>query len=700
MKSIFLVFGCLMFSNLLFAKTPIRNLSKPHVLNELIVKYSDRSSLEDANKYIEGLGGTILHRFRSKGAFLTRFKDVTGDQELLTLAAKVSKNSAIEYVEANHFIYVDQFPNDPKFPELYGLSNTGQQGGTVGADIDAIKAWEVSRGSRDVLVAVIDTGVDYSHNDLENNYWSNPGEVGRDSAGRDKKSNGIDDDGNGYIDDWRGWNFVSNTNDPMDDHSVRHGTHCAGTIGAEGNNNLGVTGVNWHVSIVGLKFIGAGGFGTVADAVKAIEYATLIGVDITSNSWGGGDFSQTMYDAIEASAKKGILFVAAAGNMSSDTDEYSHYPSSYDLDNIVAVAAVDRNDQLASFSNFGLQSVDIAAPGVDILSCSSNNEYALLSGTSMATPHVAGAAALIKSVYPEFNYQNILDRLYSGVDFQAQLKLKVGTSGRLNIANSIEHDEIPPSAVSEVSLTKKDYMSVEMTWLPAGDDDHLGLASHYSLRYSEDPILTEQDWLSAREGAFSFIGSKESPKGRLSSLRFNYNGYLSIRARDNVGNLGPLGEPLPFETKRVNVLYQNLADSMSGTRATGSWDVENLGDSFGNVFSDSPKSNYSDNTESHLQIGPISVILGNEIGVSFFTKTALEKGYDFGFVEISFDQGSTWTQADLVTGFKAWHHRIKYLTALSDQVLVRFRLKTDKDLNEDGWFLDDVMIISKNQGPQ
>jgi len=695
MKSLILVLGGFVLANTVFARAPMRNLHKPHVAGELIIKYKDSSGIEETRKYITDLGGEVLHQFRSRGALLVRFKDVVDDRSLTAMASVVAENSLVEYVEANHLISINQLPNDPEFPELYGLNNTGQDGGTIGADIDVVKAWDISQGSKDVLVAVIDTGVDYSHRDLKNNYWNNSGEVGIDDTGRDKRSNGVDDDGNGYIDDWRGWNFFGKTNDPMDDHSAMHGTHCAGTIGAEGNNQFGVTGVNWQVSLVGLKFIGSGGTGSVADAVEAIEYASMMGVDITSNSWGGGGFSQTMYDAIKASGDKGVLFVAAAGNMSTDTDEYSHYPSSFDLDNIIAVAAVDRNDALASFSNFGLHSVDIAAPGVDILSCSANDEFKLLSGTSMATPHVAGAAALIKSVYPEFKYQSILDRLYSGVDIQSRLKSKIGSSGRINVANSIEKDEVPPNAVSVLSLDKKEFMAVEVSWQAAGDDEDKGLASHYTLRYSDRPIIGEKDWLEANEGSYVFTGTKQQPKARLGGLRFNYRGYLSIRASDNVGNLGPVGESLPFTTKDVDVLYQNLADSMTGVRASGSWNIESLESRNGMVFSDSPNSKYADSSESYLQFGPISLTVGNEVGVSFFTKTALEKGYDFAFVEVSFDQGNAWTQVDLITGFKAWDHRIKYLNAQSDQMLVRFRMKTDKDLNEDGWFLDDIMVISK-----
>ena len=222
---------------------------------------------------------------------------------------------------------------------------------------------------------------------------------GLDADGNDKQTNGIDDDGNGYVDDFRGWDFINGDNDPMDDHS--HGTHCAGTIGAVGNNGVGVVGVNWEVSLVGLKVFTGGGSTTTEALTEAIQYATTIGVDLTSNSWGGGAESEVLRTAIEDADKAGILFVAAAGNSSSDNDRFPHYPSSYDVDNIIAVASTDTNDQLSSFSSYGKESVDVAAPGTQIYSTIPNDGYGYKSGTSMATPHVAGLVALVKSVFTD-----------------------------------------------------------------------------------------------------------------------------------------------------------------------------------------------------------------------------------------------------------------------------------------------------------
>lgn len=337
-----------------------------------------------------------------------------------------SLSGVVHIAEPDFIVHTSLLPNDSSFSQLYGLHNTGQTGGTADADIDAPEAWEITTGSRAVRVGVIDTGIDYTHPDLAANMWTNLAEI----AG-----NGIDDDGNGYIDDVRGWDFVNNDADPMDDHY--HGTHCAGTIGGVGNNGSGVAGVNWQVSLVGLKFLSASGSGTTSDAVEAVSYANGLGLDFTSNSWGGGGYSQALYDAIAAANTAGHLFIAAAGNSARNTDASPNYPSGYDLPNIISVAATDHADQLASFSNYGVASVDLAAPGVNTVSTSPGNTYRTLSGTSMATPHVAGAAALLLSRQPGLAAPELKAALLNSVDLIPALSGRVLTQGRLNVASAL-----------------------------------------------------------------------------------------------------------------------------------------------------------------------------------------------------------------------------------------------------------------------
>jgi subtilisin family serine protease len=318
-------------------------------------------------------------------------------------------------------------PNDPYFTELWGLHNTGQSGGTPDADIDAPEAWSIGTGSSNIIVAIIDTGVDYIHPDLAPNMWVNTAEL--------SGSPGVDDDGNGYIDDIYGYDFYNEDGDPMDDNY--HGTHVAGTIGAVGNNGQGVAGVCWNVKIMALKFLDSGGSGYTADAIECIQYAILMGAKLSSNSWGGGAYSQALKDAIDAAGSANQLFIVAAGNNSSNNDTTPFYPASYTSDNIIAVLATDRYDNMSSFSNYGLTSVDIGAPGSDILSCQPGSNYQYLSGTSMATPHVSGAAALIWSFCPSMPYQQVKDILLQTADKIPAMAGRCVSNGRLNLYNAV-----------------------------------------------------------------------------------------------------------------------------------------------------------------------------------------------------------------------------------------------------------------------
>ncbi|MEI8122451.1 MAG: S8 family serine peptidase, partial [bacterium] len=320
--------------------------------------------------------------------------------------------------------------------ELMGMTNSSVTltilPAPIPGDIRATTAWDNSTGNREILVGIIDTGIDYNHEDLKDNIWVNPRETGLDAQGHDKRTNGSDNDGNGYTNDWHGWNFYADNNDPRDDQY--HGTHCAGTIGGAGNNLTGVAGVCWKVSMVSLKFLSSSGSGFNSDATEAVYYATRIGVRLTSNSWGGGGFDPDLYAAINDAGKSNILFVAAAGNAGTDNDGTPNYPSNFDCDNIVAVAATDSGDNLASFSCYGAASVDLGAPGVGILSCQPGNKYQLLSGTSMATPHVAGACALAWSRAPFWTGSQIKECILAAVDPIPALQDRCVTGGRLNIA--------------------------------------------------------------------------------------------------------------------------------------------------------------------------------------------------------------------------------------------------------------------------
>jgi len=319
-------------------------------------------------------------------------------------------------------------PDDPNYAQLWGMVK-------IGAPI----AWDVSQGSKEVVVAVLDTGILYTHEDLAANMWRNPGEI---------PANGSDDDGNGYVDDVYGIDTANNDSDPLDDEG--HGTHVAGTIGAVGNNTLGVVGVNWNVSIMALKFINNRGIGTTEDAVECLEYVFQmktrgVNVKVTNNSWGGPNFSQALLDSFDALGNAGILSCCAAGNggddgIGDDNDVTPDYPSSFDSPSIIAVAASDQNDRLAPFSNYGATSVDLAAPGVGILSTSraGTTAYITMQGTSMATPHVAGAAALLLSEGDWLTVETLRSIILSSVDTNPSLTGLVASGGRLNVGKAMQ----------------------------------------------------------------------------------------------------------------------------------------------------------------------------------------------------------------------------------------------------------------------
>ena len=363
--------------------------------------------------------------------------DLPRDLSVAEAVRAYEESPDVAYAEPNFKLQPAAAPNDPGYKNLWGLDNTGQTGGTPDADIDAPEAWNTTTGSPDTVVGVIDEGIDITHPDLRDNIWNNSGEV----AG-----NKIDDDDNGYVDDVNGYDFANNDAtvydpDPITGDGDEHGTHVAGTIAAVGNNGVGITGVNWDAQVAALKFLGPNG-GTVSDAIEAINYAVAEGMDISNNSWGGGGRSQALEDAIRRADNAGHIFIAAAGNGGSDgvgddNDATPQYPSSYGVPNVVAVAATDDTDRLASFSNFGASSVDLAAPGVGILSTLPGNSYGRYSGTSMATPHVAGVAALIKSQEPGLDDAQVKAKLLQYVDGKASLQGKVATDGRLNALRSL-----------------------------------------------------------------------------------------------------------------------------------------------------------------------------------------------------------------------------------------------------------------------
>ena len=412
---------------------------------ELLVRFKQGVSLDEIRRVAAAHHDQLEDEIESvKG--LSVIDDLDNTDPNVLAEQYRSMKDIVDYAEINSQVsfddpvpaefsaqYIDHpvpgLPDDPQFADQWALDNQGQENGKAGADISALEAWKKTHGSQEVVVAVLDSGVDYTHLDLRSNMWLRPDNVPA-----------YFDDELGSFNDQQGYNGTDPLTDPMDDNG--HGTHCAGIIGAEGDNSEGIAGINWHVQIMPLKFLGRGGFGTTADAIKAINYAIDrkkhgVNIRVINASWGSTANSKALEDAIRAAGDAGILFVAAAGNDGSDNDRRPHYPSNYDLPNVISVAALDRNDQLASFSNWGVKTVHVAAPGKDILSTWLGDAYRDASGTSMAAPQISGVAALILAKEPNLSVEKLKERILKSVDKLDSLNGKIASGGRIDAAKAV-----------------------------------------------------------------------------------------------------------------------------------------------------------------------------------------------------------------------------------------------------------------------
>jgi uncharacterized repeat protein (TIGR01451 family) len=487
-------------------------------------------------------------------------------EDTLAAVEALRKRSDVLYAEPDYIRRKDATPNDTRYAEQWALKNTGQSGGTAGADIHAEAAWDTTTGSRQVVVAVLDEGVDIDHPDLKDNIWTNPAEV----AG-----NGTDDDGDGFADDVHGWDFVHNDNvvfgdtagtyPPPSDYKGDvddHGTHVAGTIGATGNNGQGVAGVNWQVSILPVKVLGPNG-GATSDIIAGYDYVKKLrdlwdqsggtkgaNVRVTNNSYGGVEHSQAEQDAIHALAASQILFVAAAGNDTQDNDRFQHFPANYDEPNVISVAATDRFDTIAHFSDYGARTVHMAAPGEEVLSTTPFGTYSVFSGTSMAAPHVAGAAALLCAANPNISLARLRAALlYSGDTLPSLsptiIPPGVMTGRRLNLAAALasaaETDTTPPAAVGNFRVSAQSGRSITLSWTAPGDDGAAGSASLYELRFSDSDLSADPQFSQARRLVAPLPAAAGTAQSYTVKLPFRHtSGFVGIRAVDNAGNAGPI----------------------------------------------------------------------------------------------------------------------------------------------------------------
>jgi len=407
---------------------------------EILVKYRDGAvrSMNETQSAYQRLSVVNVERFQA--APFRNFEALTVNTGAISLeraADDLLRDPAVEYVQPNYILYAHEAELPPGGPAINKAPGDPSNAGDPAQDkvwgvakIAADKAWAKEKGSRRVIVAVIDSGIDYNHPDLADNMWRNP-------AAKRARRTGVDPSGGAISGDIVGWDFVENDERPYD--LSGHGTHCAGTIGAVGGNGKGISGVNKQVSLMAVRFLNASGSGSTTDAIKGIDYAISRGAKVLSNSWGGkGGPNRALRDAIVRSEQAGVLFVASAGNDGTDNDRSPSYPAAFDVPNMISVAATTSADALASFSNYGLKSVHVGAPGLNIYSTKPGGGYQYMSGTSMAGPHVAGLAALLWAKFPKADYAEIKRRILSSGDPLSALDGKTVTGKRINALRALE----------------------------------------------------------------------------------------------------------------------------------------------------------------------------------------------------------------------------------------------------------------------
>ncbi len=466
--------------------------SNVFVEGELLVKYKSGTASSPIREKNNKIGAVVIENFSDLG--WQRVK-LPSDLSVNQAISRYKNFVEVETAQPNFVYHLAATPNDVSFGNLYGMQR-----------ISAPTAWDLSTGSATVVVANIDTGIRYTHEDLAANMWRNPGET---------PNNGIDDDGNGFVDDYYGYDFFSNDSDPMDENG--HGTHTSGTIGAVGNNSVGVAGVNWNVRLMAIKIYDAGGDSTSAILINAYNYVRMmknrgVNIRVTNNSYGGCNeacgFDQATKDAIDALGNADVLQVFAAGNNGRNIELGPFYPASYTSPSILTVAASDQNDMRAGFSNFGITSVDVAAPGVSVLSTIlSATNYGTLSGTSMATPHVAGSAALLAAYNPNLSAASLKATLMNTVDQLPQWNGVNKTGGRINLANALQNQTICNFTLNksaQFAPTKGGYFAVDVTaplncdysaksnvnWIHFSNADSLSGNKTIAFRVSVNPTIT------------------------------------------------------------------------------------------------------------------------------------------------------------------------------------------------------------------
>jgi|GEM_PF-1149994 len=698
------------------APSPLQAFAAAHAPYALNVKLRAPSSpaakvdlaSSRAGIMVRAAGGVVRRYLATSGIMTIDFKEAINSSDAdIWLAAALTflKNEGtVAEVEPDYLIPLVAVPDDPRFKDQRSFRNDDG-----GKDVAITPAWNLTTGNKAIVVATIDSGIDCNHEDLTANCWVNPGESGNDSAGQDKRTNGVDDDGNGLVDDWQGWNFFSNNNRPFDDNG--HGTHVAGIIGAVGNNGKGVAGINWNVSLVPLKAFDASGMGTVSAIIASLDYAAKMGITLTNNSYGQFDPPRILEQAVIAARDKGVFMSCAAGNAGKMLNQLMFGPATYPYDNIIAVTAVDDKGAWPKFANSGHTSIDLAAPGVDVLSTTPDNHYERLTGTSMATPHVTGALALMKAAFPDATYQDLAARVIKGVTVIPENKYQCASGGMLNVFNAMKtpSDTVAPSPPRDITVTDRDAIAAKISFTPGLDDNDNPASQEapgHEIRFSRSRALSEKDWADAAPLAGTFARSQGTVSFTATNLPATIgadSGFVTVRATDRGGNMSPLvaaasvdARPIPF--RRVQFYDGTALDDLAGATP---WVIES-DPVRGPVFSDGP-GKYTGNSTRRMTLRGIPLAGVQRVVLQYMTSYALEDSYDFGdiLVRRRGPSGDQWKRVERVTGTRPWHLRTVDLTAQAfeavaagdDTLQVAFELVTDAQIEFSGWLVDDISIL-------